>query len=84
MKPLYIHVCVYVCMYIENVKPEHLVRGIKIPMVYDCLICQFCCLGIKGVFGTTTYEARVLFQVQVRVRDSKIFEKIGCRCSGVR
>ena len=33
-----------------------------------------------------TYEARVRFgtQVQVRVRDSAIFEKVECGCGGIR
>lgn len=26
----------FIYIYIEKVKPEHLVRGIKIPMVCDC------------------------------------------------
>ena len=32
------------------------------------------------------YEARVCFRIQVwvRVRDSAIFEKVGCGCDGVR
>ena len=39
-------------------------------------------------YGLPSYEARVRFgtrvRVRVRVRDSAIFEKIGCGCSGTR
>ena len=31
-----------------------------------------------------SYEVRVRFGTRVRVRDSAIFEKDGCRCEGTR
>ena len=37
---------------------------------------EYKCVGI--------YVARVRFEIRVRVRDSAIFEKGGCRCGGTR
>ena len=38
----------------------------------------------NAVLKVKTYEARVRFGTQVRVRDSAIFEKGGCGCGGTR
>ena len=51
---------------------------------YVSAICSF--LQQLGIFtllsSLTSYEARVCFETWVWVRDSAIFEKIGCRCGG--
>ena len=51
---------------------------------YVSAICSF--LQQLGIFtllsSLTSYEARVCFETRVWVRDSAIFEKIGCRCGG--